>query len=188
MSEQKRIAMNVGGFLAVAASHVARAEEDWWNQQGYSELMDLPITSPIEQLFYVAMKALVRGINEEFNPQADSDDGGPVGPCGVYLVPQHKIGRYTVDFLLYQRGCGPDDRMSVVIELDGHAFHDKDANQRAYEKGRDRFLVKKGHRVLHWTGSEVVADPFAVAHEALEALTLKSSGEYDPADPLGLGV
>jgi very-short-patch-repair endonuclease len=50
-------------------------------------------------------------------------------------------------------------------------------------------LVKQGYRVLHFTGSEVVANPHKVAFEALEMLGVYSGSfrEFDPADPLGMG-
>ena len=50
-------------------------------------------------------------------------------------------------------------------------------------------LAEQGFRVLHFTGSEVVADPHKVAYEALEMLGVYSGScrKYDPMDPLGTG-
>ena len=75
---------------------------------------------------------------------------------------------------------------TVIVELDGHAFHDKDKKQRSYEKARDRFFVKEGYQVLHYTGSDVVADPYRVAFEVLEVLDVLEAGEaYAPTNPVG---
>jgi hypothetical protein len=59
-------------------------------------------------------------------------------------------------------------------------------HQSAYEKARDRFLVRAGYRVLHFTGAEVVADPYKVAHEALSLIGVFSDQNYDAANPLHL--
>ena len=37
----------------------------------------------------------------------------------------------------------------------------------AYEKERDRFIQKEGFKIFHYTGSEIVKNPFMVASEAL---------------------
>jgi very-short-patch-repair endonuclease len=109
---------------------------------------------------------------------------------GIYIHPQDQVEKYRVDFVIYQHGIGPDEIFGpVIVELDGHDFHDKDKHQRSYEKARDRFLVKKGYRVLHFTGSDVVADPFKVAYEALEMVGCFSlRNGYNKNDPLGAGL
>ena len=112
-------------------------------------------------------------------------------PMGLYITPQAKIGTYRVDFLIEARclGRSGDVYAPVIVELDGHDFHDKDKRQRSYEKARDRFLVKRGYRILHFTGSDVVADPFKVAYEALEMVgVFAGSGAdgYDPKNPIGI--
>jgi very-short-patch-repair endonuclease len=76
------------------------------------------------------------------------------------------------------------------VYLDGHDFHYKDKRQRSYEKARDREMVRAGYRVLHYTGSDVVADPLKVAYEALEFVgAFVGSGRegYNKEDPLGQG-
>ncbi len=102
---------------------------------------------------------------------------------GLHISTQAKVGKYKVDFLI-SSSDGPQPNQ-IVVELDGHDFHDKDKYQRAYEKARDRFLIKKGLRVFHYTGSEIFSDPFAAAHEVLAFLGATSE-EYDPGNPLGI--
>ena len=95
-----------------------------------------------------------------------------------FVLPSQKL----VEVRKVEEGLRP-----LVVELDGHAFHDKDKRQRSYEKARDRYLVQQGLRVLHFTGSDVVADPHKVAYEVLEMLGVYSGSfrKYNPADPLG---
>lgn len=181
----------VWSFLDKTAAAVGQMEINDFSHQMHANCLEKGMESPIEDLFWIACHALCRSESVAINPGPEVLPSGDIFffDC-VQLEPQKLIGTYRVDFLLSwgrtdeQQSCAP-----VVIELDGHAFHDKNKRQRSYEKARDRFLVKQGYRVLHFTGSDVVADPFKVASEALELVGLFSySNEYNPADPLGRGI
>jgi len=191
MAENK-VAANVLTFLDRAAQDYANFEAERFTQNRYCELLEMGFGSPIEQLFWIAAYNIVRSEYLELNPS-------PI-PCGkgefeegfgVFIRPQAQIGKYRADFLIHQNGIGPRQFLSpVVVELDGHAFHDKDKHQRSYEKARDRFFVKQGYRVLHFTGSDVVKDPYAVAFEA-QSLVCGAAGAmretYNKEDPMNLG-
>lgn len=167
-----KIQMNVCSFLDKAAVDFGAISAKQFDCDIYNEIIDGRIDSPIEQLFYIAARVMCASQRLNVNPEPWRDDRNTdrLG-YGVFIQPQYQAGKFHVDFLLSQNGNGPDDIYSpVVVELDGHDFHDKDKRQRSYEKSRDRFLVKSGFKVLHFTGSEVVADPYKVAFEALELL------------------
>lgn len=182
---QRKIVDTVWAFMDRAGEVYAKMQEERWRQEMHSNCLDCGTQSPIEDLFWIALKTLCEANYEPFNPDPD---GPNEWPHGVYLSPQTKLGTYTVDFVVSRepflevQRCQP-----IIVELDGHAFHDKDKKQRAYEKARDRYLVKHGYRVLHYTGSEIVADPFRAAHEVLVMLNAANSPDYNPADPLELG-
>lgn len=190
MAENNEVASNVLAFLDRAAALHAKSEEQKFSQSRYCDLLEMGMQSPIEQMFWVACHAQVIANHYEVNPDPIDIGPGQWGEgYGVHIQSQARIGNYRVDFLLTQRGIGPKGYQPVVVELDGHAFHDKDKRQRSYEKARDRFLVKSGYRVLHFTGSDVVKDPFAVSYEALELLGLfmgSSEDAYNPKNPLGV--
>lgn len=165
---------------------------DRFSQDMHSSCVEMDMTSPIEHLFWIAANLLCEANYQVVNPECEySPDGNHKYGYGVYIQQQFPVGNYKVDFLLSQHGVGPDEILTpVVVELDGHAFHDKDKRQRSYEKARDRHLVKAGYRVIHFTGSDVVADPFKVAFEALEMIGVfvgMGVGEYNADDPLGQG-
>jgi len=183
---------NVSAFLDSASERVGRMLAERWNTDLYADLCDLPIKSPIEQLFYIACAALIEADREKVNPDPTrGDDGSCVPSRGFYVIPQFKVGKYALDFHLSQFGISSQEFAPVAVELDGHAFHDKNARQRAYEKARDRHLVKSGLRVLHYTGSEVAADPFRCATEALRLVGLFEyrwePDTYCAEDPLQVG-
>lgn len=183
--------MQLGIPSIVTPVDVARMEEDRFRYEMHANCIDVGMQSPIEDLFWIACVVLCKAHYQELNPgPLLAHEGVPVFGCGIYIKPQAKVAKYRVDFLITQVGLGPEDKLSpVVVELDGHDFHDKDKHQRSYEKARDRELVKKGLRVLHFTGSDVVKDPFACAFEALQMVGLAcGSGVkgYDPSNPLNL--
>ena len=189
---KRELVDNVWAFLDRAADLYAKMESDGFSQRMHTNCLERGMQSPIEDMFWIACATMCKAASIEFNPEPEfSKDGVMVDGCGIFVYPQRKVGDYRVDFLLSQNGIGPDEFLKpIVVELDGHEFHDKDKRQRSYEKARDRFLVKEGYRVLHFTGSDVVADPFKVAYEALDMLGLSACiglDAYDPKDPLGLG-
>lgn len=191
MSDYKPLSETAWKFISVASEHVARMEEERFGQEMQSNCLEMGMESPIEQLFWIACVALCKSQFEEVNPEPVETKGVIVAGRGFHITPQAGIGKYRVDFHMTQVGVCPGEHFGpLVVELDGHDFHDKDKRQRSYEKARDRALVRAGNRVLHFTGSDVVKDPFACAYEALEMLGLYvGSGvtEYNPRDPMGMG-
>lgn len=87
---------------------------------------------------------------------------------GFVLVPQVRIGDYRVDFVLGVPGR-PLSRC-IVIECDGHDFHEKTKEQASRDKSRDRFLNTKVAKVIRFTGSEIFRDPSSCCAEALSIL------------------
>ena len=182
---------NVLVFIDKASELYGKFQERQFSQDMYRNCIEVGANSPIERLFLIASHALCESQYVDVNPAPFFNNHGvQFKGNGVFLQPQVKIGAYTVDFVLSQNGIGPAQHLSpVIVELDGHDFHDKDKRQRSYEKARDRFLVKQGYKVLHFTGSDVVADPFKVAFEALDLVgVFLGSGieKYNSQDQLGL--
>ena len=84
------------------------------------------------------------------------------------IAPQYAVDPYRVDFAVLYRDSGQEVR--VVIECDGHAFHEKTKEQAARDKRRDRDLNFEGWRVLRFTGSELHRDRFACGSEVSELI------------------
>jgi very-short-patch-repair endonuclease len=191
MAETTLLMPNVLDFLNKASNDYGRIQAEQFSQDMYCMLVDSEITSPIEHIFFVALHVIAQANYVELNPEPiECRDGWARGP-GIHLYSQFKVSKYKVDFLLENVSVGSVSKTfaPVIVELDGHDFHDKDKAQRAYEKARDRHLVKNGYRVLHFTGSEVVKDPYKVAHEVLELIGAIGSHQpepYDPKNPFGI--
>lgn len=70
----------------------------------------------------------------------------------IHAAVQLVIGSYRVDFAFF----APNERL--VVELDGHDFHERTREQARRDKRRDRDLVAGGWKVLRYTGSEIYSN------------------------------
>lgn len=61
-------------------------------------------------------------------------------------------------------------QMHLVVECDGHDFHEKTKEQAARDKKRDRDLAELGFRVLRFSGSEIYKEPRAAAAAVLRTV------------------
>ena len=83
---------------------------------------------------------------------------------GVSLFPQCWLADWPVDFVLVDH----DSRRALVIECDGHDFHERTKEQAAKDRSRDRALQQLGCTVFRFTGSELYRDPFRKAMEVVD--------------------
>lgn len=91
-------------------------------------------------------------------------DSRPVAPYDtVFFFCQAGIGRYRADFLLDVNTY--DQRQTIVVECDGHAYHERTKEQAARDRSRDRWMVEKDITVLRYTGSEIVRDAVGCAEQ-----------------------
>lgn len=120
--------------------------------------------SPIEERFvaYLMAEALKRN-----DPQI-------VWAVADQFEPEIEGKRYRADFKVTARS--EDGEPSVLIECDGHDFHEKTKEQARRDKSRDRALQSAGYHVLHFTGSEIWRDPKRCAHEVIDFLLKKIGG------------
>ena len=172
---------NVNAFVETCGDIVAaKHRKDFC----YNQIPELVICeSPIEQLFVAALNTII----DIYDYEGDSElQGDNYISNGVFVFNQHNYEKYRIDFaLLYlENGITPlkwrekpfiqpkaDKCRRLAVELDGHEFHEKNVKQRRYEKERDRYLQKEGFKVFHYTGSEIVQDPFKAAIECFAFLT-----------------
>jgi very-short-patch-repair endonuclease len=88
--------------------------------------------------------------------------------AGIWIWPQIIIDTYRVDFIIgYQSGSVYSE---VIVECDGHDFHERTKLQAFRDKRRDRALVAKGYRVLRFTGSEIFNRSEEVVGEIIDIL------------------
>ncbi|MGR0185520.1 endonuclease domain-containing protein [Azospirillum aestuarii] len=88
--------------------------------------------------------------------------------CEIY--PQASVGQYRVDFLIVCKFECSVQAHYIVVECDGHDFHDRTKEQAARDKKRDRDLASVGCHVLRFTGSEIVRDAKGCATQVAQFL------------------
>lgn len=81
----------------------------------------------------------------------------------IYAVaPQFKINKFKADFVFWHAcyyGSNETDESRVVVECDGHEFHERTKHQAASDKSREREIQTAGFPVLRFTGSEIWKNP-----------------------------
>lgn len=174
MNKKIDIPKNIWTIMNKACDMISNLAHDEFSQRNFCEILDLKIESPIEQAFYIAIQAI-----KKMNDIPDFDEHQKDEFYGLGVYPQSKIGNYRVDFLLCY--ASKESRINpkkentkmkqVIVECDSRQFHDRSEEERSYEKKRDRYLQKEGFKVFRFTGSDILKNPFSVAHEVLHFLT-----------------
>lgn len=149
-----------------AEAEMVRFHEEWESLRERCE-------SPIEEMLMAAL--FVRGRNSEHRVDFMLTSNPPAEPyfheC-AFVYQQVTIGNYRVDFLILDatlpREIGPHRWM--IVECDGHDFHERTKEQARHDKKRDRFFQSMGYKVLRFTGSEIWADPEDCADEIVDEL------------------
>ncbi len=86
----------------------------------------------------------------------------------VEIFTQWQVKQYCADFFI-QTYCHPFRK--IIIECDGHDFHEKTKEQARKDKQRDRFFTLEGYEVLRFAGSEIYKDPFKCGEEVWNFVT-----------------
>lgn len=88
---------------------------------------------------------------------------------GVFIiVPQLNIPFVGhVDFAIFDPQISTQNPL-VVVECDGHEFHDRTPAQASEDRRRDRVLQRLGFPLLRFTGTDVMRNRTEVAREIAE--------------------
>jgi very-short-patch-repair endonuclease len=167
--------------------------------------------SPIEARFLLAL--ILFGVEEGWRVEIRESPGQRKYPHAVnygadsdsnvlLILPQFKLGEYRVDFLLRYTcstiACLPpgDDTSAsarrdfqtlverqIIVECDGHDYHERTKEQARRDKKRDRRLQAMGFPVYRYTGSELYQDSIECVREVVRIL--KNTGNEVQEQELG---
>lgn len=147
-------------------------------------LNDSPIEAAFAQGLHQVFEAYGGGVivaNSDpmtFGEVLEQSSIGASVPFAVYVFRQVKIEGYRVDFLLTHRKGGDVFPRAVVVECDGHEFHERTKEQAESDKRRDRDLQSKALPVFRVTGTEIWRSPVKTAFDvyvsALNAMGVRS--------------
>lgn len=109
------------------------------------------------------------------------------------IFSQFQMGTYRVDFLIERQReitydiLGSSEigktivKAGIVVECDGHDFHEKTKAQASHDKKRDRTLQSLGFKVFRFSGSDIYRNPvqcFSEVNDALDADLMAQSNVY----------
>ncbi len=88
---------------------------------------------------------------------------------------------YIADFyfdtsLLTMTCLKPKKQLKLIIECDGHEFHEKTKEQVEHDNLRDYKLRIAGYDVLHFSGSQINKDPLKCAEDIWNYIVTKVEG------------
>jgi very-short-patch-repair endonuclease len=126
--------------------------------------------SPIEQLMLAALPWVGYGYEKRLPEIWDATSQAEKTQSNVVIAPQYQIGKHRVDFAIFINFVA-NEQIRIVVECDGHDFHEKNKEQAARDKRRDRDVEIAGWKALRFTGSEIWRDHKACASHVAELAT-----------------
>jgi hypothetical protein len=171
-----------GGFDALAdqvADHI-RAEVGSWF--AFFETREEMGATPIERLLLASVL-----MAQKFHPecaeslrsctQAEHDTLMREGavPHQILWTSQYQLPDWRVDFLFsvhsywprYPIPPKPEGWRSLIVECDGHDFHERTKEQAARDRARDRWAVDNDYEIFRFTGSEIWRRPWECGLQVL---------------------
>jgi very-short-patch-repair endonuclease len=125
--------------------------------------------SPIESAFGAALAhALGSSLETAANEPPFGYAGRIRGRRTVFMM-QPDIGWCRPDFI-FLTSSGQQLSRVMVVELDGHDYHERTPEQARRDRARDRRMMALGWIVVRFTGREIHEDARACAEEALQLL------------------
>lgn len=112
--------------------------------------------SPIEQIFKTAFDLYIKLLKKE----------------DIFLFSQQEIivnkKKYIVDFYFEKdQYVNPfDTNKKIIIECDGHEFHQKTKEQVKHDNEREYNLKMAGYEIIRFSGSQIYNEPFKCAEDA----------------------
>jgi very-short-patch-repair endonuclease len=97
--------------------------------------------------------------------------GGPTS-CGTQCRIQLRDREIRPDFAFVHPG---PHATKIIVELDGHDFHERTPDQAQSDKSRDRELQALGWHVMRFTGREVLRKPGECLQEVESLLIAKTA-------------
>lgn len=179
-NREKVVPPNIMTILEDASKYVGLYEAECFSQRVWSELADGDLASPIEFALHIGFRAIAVINYMQFAEPINEETMS----TGLLICPQKVIGPYRADFYVcYYKHINKVNSIfrEVAVECDGTAFHERTEEERRREKGRDRYMQKRGLKVFRYTGKEILDDPYKIAAEIIGYVTDDEKNTVTPA-------
>lgn len=130
--------------------------------------------SPIEKIFYAALDAVRRHGDNRLDGLSCAPRGEESKLWGVeawscmYVEWQRPILDRRVDFVIRLRDHVNNKWISMIVECDGHDFHEKTKEQAIRDRSFDRRAQDAGYTIFRFTGSEIWNKPCECAESVIQ--------------------
>lgn len=145
------------------------------------------MTSPIEARLLDAILALApqlhiaahvcfgwQSVDVEPVDHASDDTRPAIGDsvANLMIYPEALVRGYRADLLLFlvMPHRGVPLSTALVVECDGHDWHERTQQQAAYDRARDRDILRGGWATIRFTGSEIHRDANQCANDVLQVI------------------
>lgn len=136
--------------------------------------------SPLERRFGEAMFHVLGDAVEVRGPRSDNGIIGVMPGWKSIISTQTRFEQWRPDFMMMSLACGflgdhwGEEAMkdaphnTLVIEIDGHKYHERTKEQARRDRSRDRGMLAIDWIPMRFTGQEVHQDAEACALQAAE--------------------
>lgn len=144
-------------------------------------MMDLSsCQSPIEQAFGAALETVIGGALDAYGARTKDGLIGAIPGWKAVIGCQINFGWCRADFALLSLAHHSFIEMGwadaakrvaqnvMIVELDGHNFHERTKAQAARDRSRDRRMIEVGWLPIRFTGSEIYRDATGCAWQLME--------------------
>lgn len=95
----------------------------------------------------------------------------------LQVASQLQLENWRCDFAFFERH--PNGTVTrIVVECDGHEYHERTKQQAARDRSRDRSMTALGWKVMRFTGSEIYKDADACADEIANLIECDSIDDW----------
>lgn len=139
--------------------------------------------TPIERLLFTAVSLRLKYVNDTWHTKMlfiESDKverfkARPDASEWLVVEKQAQLPGWRVDFIVHayaswlrSPGGGTVGWKKLIVECDGHDFHERTKEQAAKDRARDREAQEQGFEIFRFTGSELWRDPIGCARQVIE--------------------
>ena len=130
--------------------------------EGYFRGFPRPPESPIERMMIIALVGFSFAVPRYRFEGSPCDVAESEKWPTIHIDTQVPIGKFRADIVATVTLAGRE-LGKVVVECDGHQFHERTKEQATRDRARDRKMTMDGYKVLRFTGSEIYRSPSEAA-------------------------
>lgn len=134
--------------------------------------------SPIEQILSLALDYRIESYMNSGDLKFVWTDSGSLDSYYICPTPQLEVfgasgKKYFADFSIEIDNFITDVDLKLLVECDGHDFHEKTKAQVSRDNERAMDLRLAGYEILRFSGSQIYSDPFKCADEVCKYVVIK---------------